>query len=301
MTSRSPLPSPSLTPRQAAELLGVSESTVRRWCDRALVAAGRTTGRHRRIDQAELLAFAREAGLWTGGETVASSAGRGGRTAPLEELAARLEAALVAGDDAGVRALVAEGLGRGDPEALFDDVVAPAMRHLGDRWGSGELAVYEEHRASQLLLAALAHGATVLPRPAVGAPVAVCAALSGDPYAIAPAMAALVVQAERWRPVLLGPDTPTVEVIRAARAVAASMVVVSVGCVAEAAATAAELRALAEGARELGASLVVGGRGLDPTLRRGLAADRVGETMAELRAFAREQRARPGRGEENRR
>lgn len=302
MPPGAPSTSTSLTPRQAAELLGVSESTVRRWCDRALVSAGRTSGRHRRIDQAELLAFAREAGLWTGSPATVTRAGRGGREAPPDELAARLEAALLAGDEAGVRALVTDGVGRGEPEELFDQVVAPAMRRVGARWATGEIAVYQEHRASQLVQAALAHAQTLLPRPAVDAPVALCAALSGDPYALAPAMAAAIVQAERWRPVLLGPDTPTSEVIAAARAVGASMVVVSIGCVESSPVARASLAALAWATGALGASLVVGGRGLDPALRDGLAADHVGDTMAELRAVARSERARiTRRTEESRR
>lgn len=287
-------PSHPLTPRQAAELLGVSESTVRRWCDRSLLAAGRTTGRHRRIDQAELLAFARANGLWSGPETVASPAGRGGRAATVDQLGPRFEAALLAGDEVGVRTLVVDGLAQHEPEVLFDRLVAPAMRRIGDRWATGELAVFEEHRATQLVHAALAHARAVLPRPPADAPVAVCAGLSGDPYAIAPAMAALVVQAERWRPMLLGPDTPTSEVIGAARAAGARLVVISIGCVESSGATRASLAALAWATGAMGAALAVGGRGLDPALRDGLAADHAGETMADLRAFARSERARFG-------
>jgi molybdopterin-binding protein len=50
----------SFTVGQAAELLGVSVDTVRRWVDGGLVAAARTRGGHRAVDGAALARFAAE-------------------------------------------------------------------------------------------------------------------------------------------------------------------------------------------------------------------------------------------------
>ena len=51
----------SFTIREAAELLGVSDDTVRRWCDTGrLVTTNAATGRRRSIDGAELARFAEE-------------------------------------------------------------------------------------------------------------------------------------------------------------------------------------------------------------------------------------------------
>lgn len=54
---------PSLvSSRQVAAALGVSESSVKRWCDQGALAGVKTPGGHRRFETAEVLRFAREAG-----------------------------------------------------------------------------------------------------------------------------------------------------------------------------------------------------------------------------------------------
>ena len=49
----------SLTTRQFAESLGVSESSVKRWIDDGTIAADRTAGGHRRIPMAAAVRFMR--------------------------------------------------------------------------------------------------------------------------------------------------------------------------------------------------------------------------------------------------
>jgi excisionase family DNA binding protein len=50
--------SPVLTPREAAEFLGVHPNTLRRWNDLGLVEAYRIgVGRHRRFKRRDLLAY----------------------------------------------------------------------------------------------------------------------------------------------------------------------------------------------------------------------------------------------------
>ena len=51
---------PSFTVGQAAELLGVSPDTIRRWVDGGQISAARTRGGRRRVDGAALARFASE-------------------------------------------------------------------------------------------------------------------------------------------------------------------------------------------------------------------------------------------------
>src|SRR5690242_3719305 len=51
-----------LSPRDLADALGVSESSLKRWVDAGKLAAFRTEGGHRRIAVSEALRFIRETG-----------------------------------------------------------------------------------------------------------------------------------------------------------------------------------------------------------------------------------------------
>jgi len=51
---------PQFTVGQAAEFLGVSPDTVRRWADRGEIRTVRTSGGRRRLDGADLARFAKE-------------------------------------------------------------------------------------------------------------------------------------------------------------------------------------------------------------------------------------------------
>lgn len=51
-----------LSPRQVAVALGVSESSLKRWCDRGMLPTRRTAGGHRRVPLDGVLTFLRETG-----------------------------------------------------------------------------------------------------------------------------------------------------------------------------------------------------------------------------------------------
>ena len=49
-----------LSPKQVAEAIGASESSLKRWCDQGLITTVKTAGGHRRISVQEALRFVRE-------------------------------------------------------------------------------------------------------------------------------------------------------------------------------------------------------------------------------------------------
>jgi len=51
-----------LSPRELADALGVSESSLKRWVDAGKITAARTEGGHRRIALQEAVRFIRETG-----------------------------------------------------------------------------------------------------------------------------------------------------------------------------------------------------------------------------------------------
>src|SRR3981081_1706611 len=65
---------PSFTVGQAAELLGVSPDTVRRWVESGQIAAARTQGGRRRVDGAALAQFCAERAANPSFSSIAESA-----------------------------------------------------------------------------------------------------------------------------------------------------------------------------------------------------------------------------------
>jgi excisionase family DNA binding protein len=199
----------TLSPRDLAGAIGVSESSLKRWIDAGRIRATRTEGGHRRIALADALTFVRETGT-----PVVRPELLGMHAAPIEQDNRPIEdgslwRALLDGDGPAVRSwLQARLLGGAKIAELCDGPLRAAMHAIGELWQHDADGVFVEHRATDLCIQALAHlRATFEPPP--HAPVAVGGVPEDDPYLIPSAMAALVLAAEGFRTINLGADTPT--------------------------------------------------------------------------------------------
>lgn len=169
----------------------------------------------------------------------------------------RLLAALLTGDELGARAVV-ERLVEGaiDSVELCEELLAPVLVDVGERWARGELSVAEEHRASAICDRILARVA-VHPR---GRPrgVAVVATAPGEEHGLPATMAAVALRADRWQVHHLATEVPPDDLAGLARSVGARILVLSVALTEQVAPT----RALAaELADRTGARVLVGAPG----------------------------------------
>ena len=190
-----------LSPRELADALGVSESSLKRWVDAGKITAARTEGGHRRITLQEAVRFIRESGAPLARPELLDmpdiSAVRMGDDASRHYL--------VEGDAVAARGwLLARYLGGASVGALCDGPVREAMDRIGELRHEAD-GVFIEHRAIDTCLLALAQLRSMFEPPA-HAPYALGATPDHD---IIPAfMAATVVASVGMRSVNLGPDTP---------------------------------------------------------------------------------------------
>ncbi len=228
------VPVDELTLQQAADELGVHYMTAYRYVRLGQLDAVKVGGEWR-VARTALETF-RAAPVVVPGRQ---------RNAPWSE---RLEARLLAGDATGAWRVVESALTGGTPvAAIYTDVLAPALRSIGDRWESGEIDVAEEHRASGIatrIVGRLGSRAVRRGRPrgtiVLGSP-------AGERHALPVAMLADLLRLEGWDIYDLGADTPSesfVHVLSTMDGIAAvGLSVTDVGCIDSCAATCAALRA----------------------------------------------------------
>jgi MerR family transcriptional regulator, light-induced transcriptional regulator len=143
-----------------------------------------------------------------------------GRTAPVAPEAAQLDiwVELVRSHDSETlqrqfhREMARRGLA-----PFVQDIVAPLVTRIGDAWARNEIGVFEEHLFSQqleqLFRATLANMV-----PHRGSPRVLLTTLSGEEHTLGLLMVEALLTVEDAYPVLLGPQTPIEEIVRAARA-----------------------------------------------------------------------------------
>lgn len=200
-----------LSPRDLAEALGVSESSLKRWIDAGRIRASRTEGGHRRIALEDALAFVRQSKAAVVRPELLDLPVRPA-PARARELASaddrELTRALHDGDAGAIAGVLHAHHAAGQRlDLLCDGPIRRAMEAAGELWLDDPDGVLIEHRATDACYQALGSLRASIRAPA-DAPVALGGAPEDDPYVLASAMAALVLAAEGFRTVNLGPDTP---------------------------------------------------------------------------------------------
>ena len=301
----------SLSPKQLAHAIGVSESSLKRWADDGRLNVTRTVGGHRRIDVREAIRFARQAGL-----KIVKPAELGlyelkplaDRPVDVDDVGEHLRGLLERGDAPAARSLLMGLFMEGRGVAwLCDGPIRRALEALGGGAANGSADVVTRLRAREVCGYALVqirlmlnsppnldgsdiyeapdraeHEADV-DEPAPSArPVAVGGAAPGHNDTLASLMAACVLAEAGFEDITLGPNVAADTLTRAAERYRPRVAWLSFG---GGDGAAGKLDKLAEALRERGVALVLTGPGVPRGTGRtpGL---HVCRTMAELGAFA---------------
>jgi excisionase family DNA binding protein len=202
-----------LSPRQFAQAIGVSESSLKRWIDSGDLAAVRTNGGHRRISLPEALRFIRSGHYRILDPGPLGLAALSQDPAPLVD---RLFTALTWADAHTTRALLVAALAEGQTiRALGDGPLRQVMERIGALWRHQEDGIAIEHMATATCLEAVHGLRDFLPEPGPEAAVALGGAPTGDPYQLPSCLLAASLLEVGYRTINLGPDTPLQALIQA--------------------------------------------------------------------------------------
>jgi methanogenic corrinoid protein MtbC1 len=263
--------------RLVVERTGLSPDVLRVWERRyGVVHPGRSEGGQRLysdadLDRLTLIVKAMEAGRSVGQTSslstedlrrlVAEDAERGAdRPTPAAQFQEQaLDAVADLAPDRLQAVLRSALLSVGVP-GFLEDVVAPLLHQVGERWHAGTLGIAHEHAAAAVVRGMLGWLVDSLEAP-TGAPGAVITCLAGERHELGAALATAAAVHAGWRVAYLGPDLPGAEIAQAAVRLEAVIVGVSVVAPEDAGTTRMELQTLR---RDLpaGITLLAGGAGI---------------------------------------
>ncbi len=143
----------------------------------------------------------------------------------LEDLAARLLAAIGRYDEAATHSVLDESLAAFGLEESLRHVVLPTLKEVGDGWKRGEIDISQEHFASNLIRGRLLALTRFWGRGT--GPLALLACAPGEMHDITLLAFALVLRSHSWRILFLGADTPIATLAHAAETTQPALVVVS--------------------------------------------------------------------------
>jgi excisionase family DNA binding protein len=256
-----------LSPKQVAASIGVSESSLKRWCDQGVLRTERTPGGHRRIRLGEVMRFLREQSQpLVRPELLGLPAGTGAGPRSIGKAADALLDSLKSGDGDRVRRIVFDLFLSGNGIVrICDDLVAPALREIGDGWACGAVQVYQEHRACEVLNRVLYDLRQILPPSPPDAPLAMGGTPPGDQYRLATLMVELVLVEQGWNAVSLGSSLPYNTLAAAVRIDSPALFWLSYTAPEPVEASREGLAAILEAA-PASMAVVLGGRSLDSSL-----------------------------------
>ena len=284
-----------LTSKETARLLGVSEASIKRWADGGLLPSEKTAGGHRRFRPEDVATFRRGKGVPDANERAAATsatatsqprrvAARARFAGDAELLAEATFGALLDGSAEKASALLtdAHASGRG-LAALFDEVLSPAMRRVGDLWHEGELTVAQEHVATRAALSALQTLGGALAEAEPFAPLAVCCGAEEDFHELPVNCSELVLREGGWAVLNLGANTPFYALAEAVARRGPRLVAVAATVLADLDRAVREFKDLRAAAARAGATVVLGGAGFaDAAVRRRLPADLHADSFTQL-------------------
>jgi methanogenic corrinoid protein MtbC1 len=278
----------TFSPRQVGRAIGVSEASIKRWCDKGILSFSKTAGGHRRLRLHSILDFLKENDFdLVQPEVLGLPATVGSGPRSIDQACRLFRLALEQGnEDQCLGTALDMHLAGHDMAVIADNLIANSFHALGDRWQHGEVQVYQERRGVEATRSVLLRLKDTLASPNPAAPVAIGATLEGDPYSLAGLLAELVLLEMGWQARFLGSGLPSDTIARAVQDVSPRMLWLSISSLADTEDFVHNYRRLYEICLSQQCAVVVGGRAITESLRRQIQYASYGDNLKHLRAFA---------------
>jgi excisionase family DNA binding protein len=206
----------TLSTKEVAALLNVTETTVKRWAEIDKIPCSKTLGGHRKFFLNEIVSFAEKHSYPITGIIPPALS---------KQQMENLEFSLYSKNFGMISDIFKDEALQGDREgleklfiylyknqvpfiAIIDEVLHPALARIGELWQEGIIEVNQEHRSSTAVKEALIRfGASLYHKPDNNLS-ALCACVEGELHDIGIITISYALEIEGWSVVNLGIDTP---------------------------------------------------------------------------------------------
>ena len=277
------------TTKEVARLCRVSDATVKRWEDAGLIKSRRTGGGHRRFQAEEIARFRRELGFELKTSNCDASAVRAVRrpTNNFQSDSALFYLLIAGSEEDAANLLIGAHLDGKVLSEIFDDLICPAMRQIGEFWYNGELSITQEHIATRVVGNAVNKLRNVLPVHAATGGMAMCCALEGDLHELPTHLAQTIFESKGWEVLNFGANTPLYSLAEEVAARSPALICISATIIGDFERLSRDYKGIAEQAEKLKIPIVLGGRAFaDEWIRRRFPAELYARSFGEIARFS---------------
>jgi MerR family transcriptional regulator, light-induced transcriptional regulator len=275
-----------LTSKEAAQILKVSEASIKRWSDSGLLPSERTAGGHRRFRPEDIARFRRE--------YISSRP-----TSIINPLNLKLDISLVDSSSLNILELLIKGqsdevtdllinlhLQGHSFASILDDVVAKAMHNIGELWCSGDVTVAQEHIATQTTLSALRNLHDVIAKAETNSMVALCCGIEDDFHELPVHFVQMLLENEGWIVINLGGHTPIFSLMETVIKYSPNLVCISSNILTSLDRAARDYKELRKITKRMNISIAVGGAGFSKEVRPRFPAEFYADDFKQLLEFS---------------
>lgn len=273
--------------KQVAEIIGVNESTVKRWADSGALKCFKTPGGHRKFRKSDVRDFTSQFSFSVPGKIL--------RTFSREfkpdylNLKNTLLKKLMHGSDNDVHDYLNAQIDSGlTLLELYDKVASPAMADIGDQWASNKIGIETEHIASAKLTKAVIRLNTRYARDEKIGLHAVCASLEEEHHELPLLLVSGILQNHGWNVIYNGINMPYKSIINSVNNSKPDLVCLSATVFNDLSEMKNMLSEIHHAVNDAGSALVVGGAAVKEIENISLYADFKALNLSELIKFTKE-------------
>lgn len=285
-----------LSTQEVAAMLDVTETTIKRWADDALLACIRTAGGHRKFLLSDIVNFADANGYTVGGgkppEVSAEDAERlqvGVHTKNYPLVASVFQTQALRADRRRILDLLLYLQKQRVPfPTIIDEIIRPAFVTIGSLWADGIIGIAAEHAASQATMEALILLSAELHHKAPNGFTALCACPGSDLHELGIRSIAYALECEGWKVHFIGANAPADTLVERITSVNADLVCLSASGAKPDAGLGHQVRRMVDAAHARGSKVMIGGRHADVLAAEGIACDCLAQSVSDAVRYAKD-------------